>query len=149
MRNSIVHPSGKLMVQLGGNYHKQFHTGDLIIELKWVDEEPVMLIYKQVLGANSPAAMIEHADAYKYANSDGTASKALICELAEKTAAAIGADHDLHTAYRIIDAIMNYMPDLLMMPPAPKEIVLADAPTRGEDELTVKIDGKTIAEVLV
>lgn len=150
MRTTLLDPeSGRKMVMLGGDFYKQYKKGDLIVEFKWVDEEPVMILYKRTLGANSPAYMIEMKDAHQYALSNGEASKSLVCELGMQAANALGCHNDRATAFRIIDAIVNFLPDLIKMPPAPKEIILADAPSRGEDELTIKVDGKVIAEVLV
>lgn len=149
LKTSLLHHSGKKMVMLGGNCHRKFMKGDLIVELKWVDGEPVMILYKEVLGANSPAFMIEMADAYKFAQSNGNATKHLVCELSAQAAKAIGSDNDKATAFRIIDAILNFMPELLMMPPEPKELEVANRPSSGEDELSIKINGQTVAEVLV
>lgn len=148
-RTSIVHHTGKKMVMLGGNCHRKFQKGDLIVELKWVDGEPVMIIYKYVLGANSPAFMIEMQDAYQFAQSNGNATKKLVCELAAQAATAIGSDNDKATAFRIIDAIMNFMPELLMMPPEPKELEIANRPSTGNDELSIKVNGQTIVETAV
>lgn len=149
MRSTLLHASGQKMVALGINYYRIFRKGDLVVELKWVDEEPVMLLYKMVLGANSPAYMIEHKDAFQFATSKGDATKKLVVDLCDQAARAINCEHDHHTKIRIIDAILNFMDDLLMMPPAPKEIALADAPTNGTDELSVKVNGQVVAEAMV
>lgn len=148
MRSTLLHASGREMVALGVNSFRIFRKGDLIVELKWVNEEPVMLLYKQTLGTNSTAYMLEHKDAYQYAQSDGNATKDMVIRLAANAARALGAEHDKDTRIRIMDAILNFMPDLLMMPPPPKQIVLADQPT-GENELSVKVNGVTVAEAMV
>lgn len=144
--NSIVHPSGHKMVMLGGDVYEQHKVGDLIVELKWVEGEPVMLLYKNVLGQTGKAFMIEFKDAYRFARSDGYASKELVQKLSHDAARALNSEHDKATCYRIITAIMDFMPDLLLMPPEPTEQEKANRPVTGDGELTIKIDGKVILE---
>lgn len=149
LKSSLLHASGKKMVMIGGDCHGRRKTGDIISEYKWVDGEPVMLLYKDVLGHNTPAFMIEFADAYKFAKSDGTATKELVQEMSHQAAKALNSEHDKATIFRIISVIMDGIGDLLMMPPEPKALEIANRPSSGNDELAIKINGQTVIETVV
>lgn len=149
LRTNLLHASGKEMVMLGGDVFEQMTKGDIIHEYKWRDGEPIMLIYKRVLGRNTPAYMIEMKDAHEYAMSNGGPTKALLNKLCFEAATALGVQDDRASIFRIIDVIVEGMAILLKMPPEPKAIEIANRPTTGNDELSIKIDGKVIAEVQV
>lgn len=149
LKSSLLHATGKKMVMLGGDVFDQRVTGDIVSEFKWVDGEPVMLIYKRVLGNNTPAYMIEMADAHLFALSSGAPSKALLGKLCHEAARAIGSEHDKATIFRLIDVIMDGLPDLLRMPPEPKEHEIANRPSSGNDEMSIKVNGQTVIEVVV
>lgn len=149
LRSSILHSTGKPMVMLGGDVFDQRTKGDIIYEFKWVNGEPVMLIYKRTLGKNTPAYMIEMDDAHKFALSNGHATKALLSTYCKDAAKAIGFEHDRDSITRLIDVILDGIPDLLRMPPEPKAIEIANRPSTGNDELSIKIDGQTVIEVQV
>lgn len=149
LKSSIVHPSGKKMVMLGGLVFDQRERGGLVSEFKWVDGEPVMILYKRTLGNNSPAFIIEMKDAYQFAASDGYATKQLLSELSLDAARAIGEVHDKALVHQIITAILDGIPDLLKMPPEPSEQEVANRFSTGNDELSIKVDGKTVIEVQI
>jgi hypothetical protein len=149
LRTSLLHSSGKPMVMLGGFVFEQLHKGDITYEFKWVDGEPVMLIYKCVLNKNTPAYMIEMKDAHLFALSDGHATRQLLEKYCHDAAKALGSEHDKATIFRLIDVILDGVPILLKMPPEPKEQEIANRPSSGNDELSIKIDGKTVIEVQV
>jgi hypothetical protein len=149
LRSSLLHASGKPMVMLGGDVYEQRFTGDIVSEFKWVDGEPVMLIYKRTLGTNSKAYMIEMKDAHEFAMSNGHPTRALLEKHSLEAARALNSEHDKATCFRIITVIMDGIPDLLSMPPEPKAIEIANRPSSGNDELSIKIDGKTMIEVQV
>lgn len=147
LRTNILHESGKPMVMLGGDVYEQRVKGDIVYEFKWVSGEPVMLLYKRTLGSNSPAYMIEMKDAHKFGKSNGHATQRLLTHYCVEAANAIQAQHDKATAHRIIDVILDGIPILLSMPPEPKALEIANRPTTGNDEMTIKLNGKVIAEV--
>jgi hypothetical protein len=148
-KSTIMHPSGMNMVMLGGDVYDQRTTGDIISEFKWVNGEPVMLIYKRVLGHNTKAYMIELEDAHMFATSSGLPSKMLLSTYCRDAARALNSEHDKATMFRLIDVIMEGLADLLRMPPEPKAHEIANRPTTSGDELKIIMDGKTIAEVQV
>lgn len=147
LKTNLLHASGQRMVMLGGDVYEQLTKGDIVHEYKWVDGEPVMLIYKRVLGNNTPAYMIEMKDAHEYAMSNGGPTKRLLSTLCFDAAKALRMEHDKFGLYRLIDVIVEGMDILLKMPPEPKAIEVANRPSTGNDELSIKIDGKVVAEV--
>lgn len=148
-KSNILHPSGHQMVMLGGDVWDQRKTGDIISEFKWVDGEPVMLIYKNVLGKTGKAYMIELKDAHMYATSAGHATQRLINTLCRDAARALNSEYDRATIMRLIDVIVDGLADLLRMPPEPKALEIANRPSSGNDELRIKIDGKTVIETVI
>jgi hypothetical protein len=145
--SSLLHASGREMVMLGGFVYEQHTTGDIISEYKWVNGEPVMLLYKRILGSNTQAYMIELKDAHEFAMSNGNASKALLQTYCKDAAKALRAENDKATIFRLIDIILNGLPILIGMPPEPKEQEVANRPTSGNDEMELKLNGKTVCEM--
>lgn len=151
MRNKILDISGKEMIALGGPFmHKQFIKGDIVVELTWIDEEPHMLLYRAVPKSKTGVMKIDLNDAYKYADSrTGGPSKTLFddCVIGAK---AIGfAAMDSFAIRGLMDAILDHLDDLIQMPPEPQGSALANAPTTGDNELAIKIDGQTVLEAMV
>lgn len=149
LKSSLLHASGKEMVMLGGDVWDQRVTGDIVSEFKWVNGEAVMLIYKRVLGKNTQAFMIEMKDAHRFALSNGNATKELLSDLSHQAAKAVDSEFDKATIMRIIDVILDGIPDLLRMPPEPKVLEVANRPSSGHDELEIRVDGKIVMEVQV
>lgn len=149
LKTTLLHESGRPMVMLGGDVFAQFTKGDITHEYKWVDGEPTMLIYKRVLGHNTPAYMIEIKDAHEFVASNGHASRALISRYCFEIAQTLGVEHDKASLFRIISIIEEGIEILVKMPPEPKEIELANRPSTGNDELSLKVDGQTVMEVQV
>lgn len=149
LKTTLLHESGRPMVMLGGDVYEQRVKGDIVHEYKWVDGEPVMLIYKRVLGANTPAYMIELRDAHEFVTSQGHASKALISKYCFEIAQTLGAEHDRATLFRIMSVIEEGIDILVKMPPEPLAIEIANRPSSGHDEIAIKVDGQTVMEVQV
>lgn len=149
LTSTLFHPTGKPMVMLGGDVYDQRVTGDIISEFKWVNGEPVMLLYKRTLGRNTPAYMIEMKDAHEFALSNGNPSKQLLGKLCRDAAHALESEHDKATMFRLIDVILNGLADLLRMPPEPKALEEANRPSSGNDEIAIMIDGKTVFETTI
>lgn len=149
LKTTLLHPSGRQMVMLGGDVYEQRQKGDITYEFKWVDGEPVMLIYKRVLGRNTQAFMLEMIDAWQFARSDGHATQKLLSTTCHEAAKALGCEHDKATIFRIIDVILDGVPILIGMPPEPKAIEIANRPSSGNDELSIKVDGKTVIETVI
>ena len=144
----VLDISGKPMVMLGGEYTALRHVSHgIVTEYTWRNAEPVMILFKDSkLATKQGAYLIELKDAHAYANSDGNMSTDLIKHAIE-AAAALGFDRNDRFAVRqIMDTILDGLPDLVAMPPAPAELQLREQIGQGNSELTFKADGKTLFE---
>lgn len=141
--------SGKPMVMLGGPFvHKHYVKGDICVEFKWHDGEPVMIMYKAVAQTKVGAYMVEMKDAHKFANPNGHQT-AQLQELCQQAHDAMGFHMDKFAVFRIMDIILDGLGELLKMPPEPMASEESNRPVALGDELTVKLDGKTLFEVTV
>lgn len=142
--------SGKPLVMLGGEFTALRHVSKgIVTEYTWRNGEPVMILFKDSQVAKQGAFLIELKDAHNYANSDGHMSADLI-KHAIAAAAAMGYDaHDKFAVRKIMDTILDGLADLIAMPPAPKELEKREQIGQGRNEMTLKLDGKTIFEALV
>jgi hypothetical protein len=130
--------------------YKQFIHGDVTVELTWVNEEPHMLIYRSNPGPKEGAYMIELIDAHKYVDSKtGGPSSSLRMDCIEATRAIGFNVHDKYALFKVMTCILDHITDLLAMPPEPKASEIANRPSTGNDELTIKVNGEVVAEVVV
>lgn len=149
MKTTIMDASGKDMVILGGPHmYKRFVHGDVTTELTWINEEPHMLLYRSNPGAKQGAFQIDINDAHRYANSrTGGPSPSLRMDCIEAAAAIGFAKHDVHGLFKVMTCILDHIDDLVKMPPEPTSSQLAHRPAQEGDELSIKVDGKTVAEI--
>jgi hypothetical protein len=150
MQSSILGLNGHMMVMLGDAY-REFTKGDISCQLKWVNGEPVMILFKFKPGASSPSYMIELRDAHLYMNSDGYASNLLHRKLSMDCAVALGVQNDKASIWRIISLIEDHIEDLIHMPEEPKYSEIANRPIAQDqtNELVIKVNGKAIFEAMV
>lgn len=139
--------TGRDLVRLGGDFvHAQRIKGDLIVELTWHKNEPVMILYRAIPTEKLGAYIINLDDMWKYANSDCTPTAKLLRDGIE-CAQAIGYGLDKYAATRCIDAILENAADLLKMPPVPPELAQQEAPAKEGDELSLTMNGKTVFQM--
>lgn len=146
----VLDISGKPMVMLGGEYTALRHVSKgIVTEYTWRGGEPVMILFKESVATKQGAFLIELKDAFNYANSNGHMSTDLI-KHAIQAAAALGYDpNDKFAVRKIMDTILDGLPDLVAMPPCPEELAKREQVGQGRNEMTLKLDGKTILEGLV
>ncbi len=146
----ILDISGKPMVVLGGEFTYMRHVSQgIVTEYTWRNDEPVMILFKDGKATRQGAYLIELKDAYRYADSNGHMSADLFKHSIE-AAIALGFDrNDRYAVRKIMDTILDGLPDLLSMPPVPVELEKAESIGQGNNELSFKIDGKTMFEGLV
>lgn len=142
--------TGVPLVMLGGEWtHHRHVSHGLVTEYTWRDDEPVMILFKDGIATRQGAYLVELKDAYHYASSDGMPSPTLF-EHSIDAAVALGYDRNDKSAVRkIMDAILDGLPDLLVMPPAPQEMIEAQEAGRSKAEIRLKVDGETVFEGLV
>lgn len=137
---------------------KQYRSGQMLVIFGYVpnaagtDLEPCMALItsrKRALGNN--AYLICLSSAQKYMDASGNPTRELITE----TLPHIMAVLDIHTqteGMRLVDAIWNFLPDLIRMPPVSAH-VLAEHNRASEGdpigEASIIAGGKTVAERLI
>lgn len=124
----------------GGNCWKRRTHGDISVAFHWIKDEPAMVLfptYRRGPGVTPFAVPLSVAFEY--------AEDALLVEKATLAAGLMGFSTDKAIVFRIASIINDALPDLLSMPPQ-----LPKRPEgMGDGELSIKIDGDTIAEVEV
>lgn len=156
MSISLLSPSGRPMVELGGQTSWRQHVkGDIVVSYQWLDRpdidpegpHPCMVLFPASRRMDGGAYVIPQRNAFAFANADGSPSAHLM-GTAFKAAHTLGFFPDQSTVFRIIDAIVEGMRDLVDMPSSqPGELNLKKL-IQGI-EATAKVNGKTIAEDLI
>lgn len=144
---SILDISGTKMLHLDEGIYKKFVHGDMQVVFKWYMGEPVMIIAKSY-GDKVGSYMIELYDAHEYVLNTGYQSPKAH-ELCRGACEAMGYYMDKHAVFKVMDLILNYLPDLIRMPPEPKAIEDANRPAAQGDHLTFIVDGQVMLEVEV
>ena len=130
-------------VLLGGETAWRVRTnGEIVSSYQWMNGEPAMFLYRR--GARVGAAFVlPLKNAYLWANNNGHPNLDHAIPSAETVAKVLGLSADRSSITRIIDVILDGLPDLVAMPPQ-RPIDTPKAPTVGE--MAIKLDGQTIAE---
>jgi hypothetical protein len=131
--------------------------GVINVALRWFsdnpkqDEKPAMFLYPKphVKRQGSGAFVIPLTLAYQYQGLDLGSKKdlAVAISAAADAAKAMHLDPDRATITNICDAIFNYLPELIAMPPKRMVISHKDEQAAFGDpmgEMSIKVDGKTI-----
>ena len=137
-------------------FWKVAEKGDIKIYFRWDadnENEPCMTLYPKFAGlAMRPSGVdITLEDAWKFADSySGQPSRYLISILVS-IAQRMGMHPDRSLLHRIADAIVEYIPDLIAMPPKLQTHTDERKLQESIGEATIKIDGQTIfnQEVIV
>lgn len=129
--------------------------GAVNVALRWFsdnpkqDEKPAMFIYPKphVKHEGAAAFVIPLANAFQYQALDLNHRSDLmqVIEAAKNAAIGMKLEPDKYTVTSICDAIYNYLPDLLAMPP--KRMVISKKDEIVGDslgEMLIKVDGKVI-----
>ena len=137
------------MFAVGGNTaFKAFEHRGYHVSLEWdeTDGEPIMLIWSERGGREAGVFGICLSSAGKYAEPDGRPTMEGIIECG-KALEVLGQGVTKMEMKALVDVVMRHIPDLLMMPPAPKNLrahmrraALMDVEQRDQD-------GKTLSHV--
>lgn len=121
------------------NFQQDRNYGDIASYLAFQDGKRYLILKAKQHATARPVAFPEQY-AHLYANADGSPSNYLI-EMATVYAAALGfMQTDSYAAQRIIDIVLDRLPELIELAP----VQLQAAPEHGV-EYAVKIDGQTVA----
>jgi hypothetical protein len=124
MSASILGPNGQRIVELGGERAwRQRVTGDIVSSYQWMhideidDSAPVacLCLFPALRHVETAAYVIPQSNAYLYAARDGGVTPQLV-GLAFKAAVHMGFHPDKTTVHRIMDIVVDGIPDLIAMP---------------------------------
>jgi len=153
--NSILGPTGQNWVALGGerSWGQQRVKGDICCSFQWLempgfdDPHPCMVLFPTVMKLDGGAYAIPQDNAYQYARRDGSPTPHLMAS-AVKAAMQMGFFPDQSTVFRIIDIIMDSLPDLVKMPSTqPGEFNLQRI-VHGI-EATAKVGGRVVHQEVI
>lgn len=120
-------------------------AGPVVVAYHWINEEPAMVVFPALPRQGAGAFVIPLDQAWAYADSQTGAPTPHLLEATTRAADVMCMDQDRSTLRAIADAIVDGLPDLIVMPPEP------DWVARGIDkavsaELTLKAGGQTVVE---
>lgn len=145
-KNPIYDASGRPLFACGGN--KAWRTHDLggyQVSMEWVDGEPAMVIWSTLNREFGYAICLSSIG--KYATPEGKPNEEGVTELA-KALPDFGREISRLELHRLVDIVLRYAPELILMPPAPIDVLKADLRAPIWD-VTEKINHKTVAEVSI
>lgn len=138
------------MIRFGGDTaYKTRKQKDIAIAFHWISfgdytNEPCMVLFPVRARMGAGAYVLPLHKAYTFATSEGFASKTLV-ESATKAANVMAMDVTSMTVHNIADVILDNLPDLVQMPPMPKDWANMVRQSR-KGELTVKVGGDKVLQ---
>lgn len=157
--SSILGPNGTPMVELGGDRAwRQRVIGDIVCSFQWIDlsewgesgdgPEPCMVLFASSRRIDAGAYTIPQRNAYMYADGTGRPTEWLF-RAAWAAAETLGFSRADKSAYtRILDVIVEAIPDLLAMPSEQPAALEVRKPLLGI-EISATAAGKQLhAEVI-
>lgn len=150
-KSLVVSSTGQSMFGVGGaSAYATHEMKGYAISLEWDanDGEPVMLIWSGFGTIGSGVFGICLSSAGKYADPSGAPTEEGIanCAAALPTLGRALLNIEVHT---LVDVVMRYIPELILMPPAPKSVRL-DAKGRALFDVTQQdINGRVVSEVSI
>lgn len=154
--NSILGPNGQRLVELGGDRAWRTRVkGDIVVSFQWIqlddiDDQyptPCMCLFPAARHMETAAYVIPQRNAHVYATSRGEQSPALL-GLAFKAAVHMGFFPDRATVFRIMDILLENIPDLVRMPSDQPGALNLKRLVHGI-EASAAINGKTIHEEVI
>ena len=127
---------------------KVYRKGDVGVGFHWINGEPAMVLFpsSRQTGLGVVPFVLPLEVAWQYADSSGHPNLLNALPAAIDAARCLGMSSDPGTLHRIIDVIVDGIPDLVAMPPEPDWT--KPRPT-GDDVLSIKRDGEVVLEAAV
>lgn len=131
----------------GEDAWKVRNLGDIVVAYHWVNDEPAMVLYPRISNGSRASAIIGLSAAYKYADSRRGEPTAYLLERGFQITRHLGMVVTSGTVRKVVDAIVEGLPDLIAMPPEPPELELTRRLKEGRaGEVVLTADGEKIAE---
>jgi hypothetical protein len=154
--SQIYGTSGRPLMAIGGEHSwKQFRRGSVVLSLQWAgksseDIEPAMVMFPNVSNSRGGVFVLCLSSLYKYVEKTGYATT----ELKTKGWKAIATQLDLDPTSRstcgdICSLIEDAAPELVWMPPTPKEVTKAAEPEKVGELVISEKGGKVLHEAEV
>lgn len=152
----ILGARGTPLVQIGGDRAwKEFTKGDIVASLQWLDRPdidpdgpyPCLILRPLYRKEDAGVYVIPQRNAFAYGRSDGKPTPHAM-GAAFKAAIEMGLFPDQSTVHRILDQIMEVMPDLIRMPSTQPNALEVKRAVRGI-EISASIGGKNVAQEVV
>jgi hypothetical protein len=118
----LVGATGRPMFGVGGENAARTHEyKGYIVSLEWdeTDGEPVMLIWSKFTGRECGVFGICLSSAGKYADPSGEPTPEGLLEC-WKSLPTLGRNQIDMECFMLVDVVLRFIPDLLMMPPSPR-----------------------------
>lgn len=126
----LLGATGAPLYCVGADAHARHEAGDYTVSLEWLNEgrssEPVMLIWTNGGGLDAGVFGICLSSIGKYADPSGKPTPQAFLECWRALPVLGRAQLDMEV-YRLLDVILRHTPDLIRMPPSPREVRLRDA----------------------
>jgi hypothetical protein len=130
-------------ITVGGEKAWKTRThGELFVSYQWVNDEPAMLIFPTRPIDQAGCFAIALSSAWKYADSTTGGPTEYLFEQADNAARVMGMFQTKDTLRKIATVIVDGLPDLVDMPPAPQAFT-----PLPKGEMKLKLDGQTVAHV--
>lgn len=148
-QSAILNATGQAMFGVGGkNAHASHEFKGYVVSMEWdeSDGEPLMLIWSASAGRHAGVFGICLSSVGKYAKPNGTPEDEGIMECA-KALPLLGRDLRPGELNTLMDVVMQFLPDLIRMPPAPR---MLRRKAQGEAYMDIAMqdrNGRTVSEV--
>jgi len=139
---------GRPLFQIGGgNAYRTHDCGEYQVSMEWDETEPMMVIWSSKINRNDFALGICLSSIGKYATPEGTLNQEGANELA-LCLPCFGKDLTKENLNKLADVVLRYTPELIAMPPKPRDVALDDLkrPLLEVEEIS-RDSGKRIREV--
>lgn len=152
----ILGARGTPLVQIGGDRAwREFTKGDIVASLQWLDRadidpegpHPCLILRPLYRKEDAGVYVIPQRNAYAYATRDGGPTPHAL-GAAFKAAIEMGFFPEQTTVHRILDLIVEVMPDLIRMPSMQPDSLEVKRAVQGI-EISASIAGKTVAQEVI
>lgn len=123
-QSSIINATGQAMIGVGGlSSHATHEYKGYVVSMEWdtSDGEPIMLMWSASGGRDAGVFGICLSSAGKYADPNGRPTDQGLFECG-RALNVLGRALLPIELNNLVDVVMNYLPELLMMPPAPRAV---------------------------
>jgi hypothetical protein len=155
MSATLLGPRGTPYVELGGERAwRQFTKGDIVVSLQWIDLQaqdpafpepgaiPCMCIFHAFRRMETGAHIIPQRYAYIYGASEGKPTDHFYRAVVD-ACETVGFDrNDKAAQFRMMDAVLEAMPDLIRMPSDMPDALGLKKLRLGGVEATIKVNGR-------